>query len=794
MDLLSALRGGIVPSTADPIEVILLAHKEELHDFLKKQIESHHMFMRITNDIENVRSKFRVISDFTELETLEMTNDMKKWVNSGLKDNKILSSEEINKTSLGILKSLRRKKIHRPVDDATVNNCYKCNSNFSIFNRRHHCRSCGRIFCHNCSQWTEYIPDELINYVDVKRTETTYTSSILYPKKWISPGDVSRVCQSCREIIINFRKIEGLVRYFEIVAYPFDLCVKASTLSKDWREAMRIYLSNVRDIQYYVPSTSLLDRDIRALNSNISNIQGHNKWLLQALKTGPAGLITIDGKRTKTCEEMMCDSYCTENLTAFDAIIILNTPIYNAEVRLLAIKILEKESLSPDLAIFLPIEDIYVQDFILKRKDLFLNFFWLNRINSGLPADIFRNKLLLANQDQAINAQESLRLISLLDEYHTNICELSQKLQTLKVPFVGPFATIDKFDHELTSKISATRPIMIRYYTDGLKRAFLYKREDVRKDAHIVSLIRLMYHLCEDIFSTPQNSSFLTRKLSDPVDVRSRQGSYDLGPWFIPTSPPSFSPIQKSSSNNELTVKISDGAEEFTISNNDEEIIPELATYRVVPISTNSGFIEIVPYAKTLLDIITKGTISNYLYRSNVDKKVNQISSNYSSSLAFWTVVTFLLGVGDRHQENIMIREDGVLFHIDYGFVFGVDSTASFVRLDRNLIEGLGGFEMYEPFKIKCCEIYCCLRRHFNLICACLSRLSSIQPPISGYNFTPQFIENFIIERFLLGQTEEEAMEAFSKIIDNSRETIIHKVSDAIHHTVSSFKVGWWTS
>jgi hypothetical protein len=139
-----------------------------------------------------------------------------------------------------------------------------------------------------------------------------------------------------------------------------------------------------------------------------------------------------------------------------------------------------------------------------------------------------------------------------------------------------------------------------------------------------------------------------------------------------------------------------------------------------------------------------------------------------------------------------MIRNDGILFHIDYGFVFGADTTASFVRLDNNLIEGLGGVEMYEPFKTKCCEIYCCIRRHFSLICACLLRLSSIQPPIRGYTFTPDFIENFITHRFLLGHTEDEAKNAFSKIIDSSRETLINKVSDVIHSTVSSFKVGWW--
>ena len=129
----------------------------------------------------------------------------------------------------------------------------------------------------------------------------------------------------------------------------------------------------------------------------------------------------------------------------------------------------------------------------------FLDFFWLSRINQGAVSDIFRNKLLLANQSQAVYVQESLHLISLLDQYHSNIYELTQRLPTLKVPFIGPFGLIEKFDHDITVKNSATRPIIIRYYTNGIKRAFLYKREDIRKDAHIVSLIHIMYYLCSDI-------------------------------------------------------------------------------------------------------------------------------------------------------------------------------------------------------------------------------------------------------------------------------------------------------
>lgn len=692
MDLLQALKVGILPAKASPVEILLISQKEGLTELFQSQVVTHNSIFTEETDHSLVRKKFMVICDFSQKELTEMS-DLKSW------------EQENYDKSKSILNKLRPRKIYRPVDDTTVLNCHKCNLVFDIWNRKHHCRACGEIFCYSCSQWNEHIPSDLIRYTN--------------QAKWITPGTPSRVCQHCRESISKYRKIEEIIKYFEVVAYPLELCLKASTLSKDWREAMRIYLSGINDLQHLNPAAKLQERDIRMLKSNLKNLQGHNKWLLQGLKTG---LIPINGIKIRECSDLLCDKNCCKELTLHDCMTILNSPCYNIEVKLLSVEKLSGKEFPSYLVPFIPIEEQFIQEFVLSKNELFLEFFWLSRINHGFTADIFRNKLLISNLDKAIHVQESIRLISFLEDHYNDVYELSQQIQTLKVPFIGPFGKILKFDHEITVKNSATRPVLIQYESEEGKKSLLYKQEDVRKDSHVVSLIQLMYSLCSEIF--PENF---------------------------------------------------------------------LATYQVVPISSEAGFIEVVLSSCTLSDILSRGTISNYLYRAGSDKKISDVSRNYFASLAFWTVITYLLGVGDRHLDNIMIRNDGILFHIDYGFIFGSDSSASLIRIDDNLIEGLGGMGMYSEFKTKCCEIYCCLRQHFNLIYSCLLRLVNIKPPIKGYTFTYEFIDKFVSERFLAGETDEDACRMFAKMIDDSKGTFINKMSDAVHTAVSSFKTKWWS-
>eukprot|EP01087_Luapelamoeba_hula_P014159 TRINITY_DN4103_c0_g1_i4.p1 TRINITY_DN4103_c0_g1~~TRINITY_DN4103_c0_g1_i4.p1 ORF type:complete len:148 (-),score=10.18 TRINITY_DN4103_c0_g1_i4:83-526(-) len=68
------------------------------------------------------------------------------------------NGNDLGSSDPGLRRSGKKKKRNRnlskpPVwtEDDSVNECKNCIESFSFTNRRHHCRSCGQIFCNNCT-------------------------------------------------------------------------------------------------------------------------------------------------------------------------------------------------------------------------------------------------------------------------------------------------------------------------------------------------------------------------------------------------------------------------------------------------------------------------------------------------------------------------------------------------------------------------------------------------------------------------------------------------------------------
>jgi phosphatidylinositol 3-kinase len=105
-----------------------------------------------------------------------------------------------------------------------------------------------------------------------------------------------------------------------------------------------------------------------------------------------------------------------------------------------------------------------------------------------------------------------------------------------------------------------------------------------------------------------------------------------------------------------------------------------LTPYSIIATSPTSGLVEFVDKSMPISQVLSKfnGSIMQFFqsvasqHGAKYDVRPD-VMSIYIRSCAGYCVITYLLGVGDRHLDNIMLRQSGHFFHIDFGFIFGRD-------------------------------------------------------------------------------------------------------------------------
>eukprot|EP01039_Chlorochromonas_danica_P008751 gene8751-9645_t len=217
----------------------------------------------------------------------------------------------------------------------------------------------------------------------------------------------------------------------------------------------------------------------------------------------------------------------------------------------------------------------------------------------------------------------------------------------------------------------------------------------------------------------------------------------------------------------------------------------KLLTYGILAVGQTDGIMEFVLNSMPISAIMRNyGSIHDYLMKHNHDKngpyEISPLAfDTFVKSCAGYCVITFILGIGDRHLDNIMINTAGQLFHIDFGFIFGQDPKPlpPPFRFTKSMADAMGGedSEHYAKFKSYCCQSYNWLRKSANLILNLLSLMgdAGINDISKRSDLSKVLLK--VEEKFRLDLSDEQAEQYFLGLINESLHSIAPKIMEVAH-------------
>ncbi|XP_073295971.1 phosphatidylinositol 3-kinase, root isoform-like [Primulina huaijiensis] len=219
-----------------------------------------------------------------------------------------------------------------------------------------------------------------------------------------------------------------------------------------------------------------------------------------------------------------------------------------------------------------------------------------------------------------------------------------------------------------------------------------------------------------------------------------------------------------------------------------ENLDLHLTPYRVLATGHDEGMLEFIP-SKSLAQILSEHrSITSYLQKFHSDPDgpfgiTATCLETFIKSCAGYSVITYILGIGDRHLDNLLLQDDGRLFHVDFGFILGRDPKPfpPPMKLCKEMVEAMGGAESqyYTRFKSYCCEAYNILRKSSNLTLNLFHLMAGSNIPDIASDPEKGILK--LQEKFRLDLDDEESIHFFQDLINESVSALFPQMVETIH-------------
>ena len=245
-----------------------------------------------------------------------------------------------------------------------------------------------------------------------------------------------------------------------------------------------------------------------------------------------------------------------------------------------------------------------------------------------------------------------------------------------------------------------------------------------------------------------------------------------------------------------------------------EQIDLKLKPYSVIATGVNKdgegvGMIEVVLKSSTISDVqmdmggsaagaFVRTTLNDYIKKYNDPNGPRYLEAvvNFKRSCAGYCVATFILGIGDRHNGNIMLTQSGHLFHIDFGHFLGNFKKKLGFKRERSpfvftpemayVIAGdnTQSSKTYNEFLELCCKAYNVLRKNSTLfINLFILMLTAGMPELSTFEDI-----YYLRDMLYLKLDEIKAAELYKKEIQDSLNETWRLIDNFFHNWLHGSK------